>query len=323
MRFVALTTVVVASLCASLVWGQGAATYPNKTVKLVVPVTTGGPSDLVARVLADKLSTSLKQPFIVENKAGASQVVGSDAVAKSPPDGYTLLQAAANMAINPVLMKNLPYDTLKDFEPVMLIATSPYGLVVPAGSPYKTLAELITAARAKPGDLTLGSSGQGSRGHLGMTLLEKRAEFRTTQVSYRGPALIMNDLMGNQITMQMGTVFFVAPFVKSGKVRALGVTSAQRLAQLPDVPTIAEQGFPGYEVNSWWAIVAPAGVPGAIAKQMHAALVQTMATPQLRERLEQLGMTVIASSPEDLARTVQNEMKLWGPIAAEIKRSAN
>lgn len=174
MRFNALATVVVAALFAPLAWGQGASSYPTKTVKLVVPVTTGGPSDLVARVLADKLSTSLKQPFIVENKAGASQVVGSDAVAKSPADGYTLLQAAANMAINPVLMKNLPYDTLKDFTTVSMTHVTPYVIVVPMSSPIKSVPELLAHIRAKGEAVSYGSTGQGSPQQLATLLLAQQ-----------------------------------------------------------------------------------------------------------------------------------------------------
>ena len=194
-------------------------------------------------------------------------------------------------------------------------------MVAPA-SAYRTLADLIAGAKSRPGELTLGSSGIGSRGHLAMALLEQRAGFKITQIVYRGPPQTITDVIGGQITMQMGTFFFVSPFIKSQRVRALAVTSAARMAQLPDIPTVAEQGFPGYEVHSWWGIVAPTGVPKPILQRLHAEMKNILATQQMRERLDQLGMTIRASSPEEFQRHLTSEMQLWGKVVRDAKISA-
>jgi tripartite-type tricarboxylate transporter receptor subunit TctC len=202
-------------------------------------------------------------------------------------------------ATNPSLQKNLPYNTVKDFTPITLIASSPMALVVHAAAPYQNLADLIAAAKAKPGELILGSGGIGSRGHLAVASLERRAGFKVTQVPYRGTSLITTDLLGRQITMQMGTVFFVAPYVKAQRLRALAVTVASRVEQLPDVPTVAEQGYPGYDVNSWWGMLAPAGVPKPVLQQLNAKLREIYASPVMRERLAQVGLTSARRTPKN------------------------
>jgi len=293
-----------------------------KPVRFICAFGVGGSSDQIARLMADHLSNALGQPFIVENRPGGTGVVGAAMAAKSPPDGYTFLVVFDNLATNPYLQKNLPYDTVKDLTPIMLFATSPYGLVVNSAAPYRTLGDLIAAAKLKPGELTLGSSGIGSRGHLAIASLEQKAGFKTTQVAYRGPAQIMTDLIGGQITMQMGTFFFVSPFVQAKRVRALAVSSGARMAQWPDVPTIAEQGFPGFEVHSWWGIVAPTGVPKPILQKIHAEMSRILAGPETRTRLERLGMTIRASTPQEFTRHLAAEMKLWGKVVRDNKISA-
>lgn len=304
-------------------WQPAAAqNWPTKPVRFVNPVAVGGSSDQIARIIAERLAAALGQPFIVENRPGGYGVAGTAIAARSAADGYTYLVVFDYHATNPSLQKTLPYDTVKDFAPIMLFGTSPYGLVVNLAAPYRTLSDLIAAAKSKPGELTLGSSGVGSRGHLAMVLLEQRAGFKTTQVAYRGPAQVMTDLMGGQITMQMGTFFFVSPFVKAQRVRALAVTSAAPMAQWPNVPTVAEQGFPGYEVQSWWGILAPAGVPKSILMKMHAELTRVLTGPETRGRLEQLGMTVLASSPEEFTRHIAGDMALWGKVVRDAKISA-
>lgn len=296
--------------------------WPVKPVRFICAFGVGGSSDQIARLMADHLSNALGQPFIVENRPGGTGVVGAAMAAKSPPDGYTFLVVFDNLATNPYLQKNLPYDTVKDLTPIMLFATSPYGLVVNSAAPYRTLGDLIAAAKLKPGELTLGSSGIGSRGHLAIASLEQKAGFKTTQVAYRGPAQIMTDLIGGQITMQMGTFFFVSPFVQAKRVRALAVSSGARMAQWPDVPTIAEQGFPGFEVHSWWGIVAPTGVPKPILQKIHAEMSRILAGPETRTRLERLGMTIRASTPQEFTRHLAAEMKLWGKVVRDNKISA-
>ena len=314
---------LAAALCAALLPHHATAqNWPTKPVRFLTGFGVGGSSDQLARLIASQLSTSLGQQVIVDSRPGGNGVAGTALAAKAPADGYTYLVVFDAHATNPSLQKALPYDTLRDFTPVMLFASSPYGLVVAPASPYATLGDLVAAAKTRPGELTLGSSGVGSRGHLAMVLIEQRAGFKITQIAYRGPPQTITDVIGGQITMQMGTFFFVSPFIKSQRVRALAVTSAARMQQLPDIPTVAEQGFAGYEVHSWWGIVAPTGVPKAILQRLHAEMKNVLGTQQMRERLEQLGMTIRASAPEEFNRYLVSEMQLWGKVVRDARISA-
>ena len=291
-------------------------------MRIVVPFAAGGSTDQVARLLAERLPAALGQQVIIDNRSGANGAVGTSIAAKANPDGYNYLVVFDSHATNPSLQKSLPYDTLKDFTPIMLIASSPMALVVNAQSPYRTLNELIAAAKAKPNELVLGSGGVGSRGHLAVALLENKAGFKVTQVPYRGTGQITTDLLARQITMQMGTVFFVTPFVKSQRLRALGVTAATRVPQLPEVPTVAEQGYPGYEVHSWWGILAPSGAPQPVLKRMNAELQKILTSQDIQERLGLLGMTVRATSGEEFGRFIRTEMDFWGKVVRESNITA-
>lgn len=305
-------------------WQSAAAqNWPSKPIRFLTGFAVGGSSDQLARLIAERLTVALSHQVIVDSRPGGNGVAGTAIAAKSPADGYTYLVVFDAHATNPSLQKNLPYDTVKSFTPIMLLASSPYALVVNPASPYHKLSDLIAAAKAKPGELTLGSSGIGSRGHLAMVLLEQRTGAKVTQVAYRGPPQTITDVIGGQITMQMGTFFFVSPFIKAQRVRALAVTSAARMPQLPEIPTVAEQGFPGYEVRSWWGIVAPAGVPQPILDRMHAELKKILNAQEMRERLEQLGITILASTPDEFARYLAAEMALWGKVVRDGKLAAS
>jgi len=303
-------------ICAAQDW-------PTKPLRFIVPFAAGGSTDQVARILGERLSATLGQQIIIDNRGGGNGVLGTALAAKSSPDGYNYLVVFDSHATNPSLQKNLPYNTVKDFTPITLIASSPMALVVHAAAPYQNLADLIAAAKAKPGELILGSGGIGSRGHLAVASLERRAGFKVTQVPYRGTSLITTDLLGRQITMQMGTVFFVAPFVKAQRLRALAVTVANRVEQLPDVPTVAEQGYPGYDVNSWWGMLAPAGVPKPVLQQINAKLREVYASPVMRERLAQVGLTERASNAEQFTRFIAAEMDFWGKVVRENNITAS
>ena len=309
----ALTSPVI---CAAQDW-------PAKPLRFIVPFAAGGSTDQVARILGERLSATLGQQIIIDNRGGGNGVLGTELAAKSSPDGYNYLVVFDSHATNPSLQKNLPYNTVKDFTPITLIASSPMALVVHAAAPYQNLADLIAAAKAKPGELILGSGGIGSRGHLAVASLERRAGFKVTQVPYRGTSLITTDLLGRQITMQMGTVFFVAPYVKAQRLRALAVTVASRVEQLPDVPTVAEQGYPGYDVNSWWGMLAPAGVPKPVLQQLNAKLREIYASPVMRERLAQVGLTERASNAEEFTRFIASEMDFWGKVVRENNITAS
>ena len=322
-----LPAVLLALLCAlgsSVASAQAASTrsgqtWPTKPVRFITAFAAGGSSDLIARIIAEQLTATLGKQIVIDNRTGGNGVAGTAIAATAPADGYSFLVIFDAHATNPSIQKSLPYDSIKGFTPIMQFASSPYVLMISPTSPFRSMDDLVKAAKAKPGALTLGSSGVGSRGHLAIALLEQRAGFKITQVPYRGPPQALTDVIGGQITMQMGTSLFGVPFIKSQRVRALGVSAAARIPQLPDVPTIAEQGFSGYEVNSWWGIVAPTGVPAPIRNQLHASLSEILARPELRARLEQVGATVRASKPHEFAAYIAEETTLWGKVVRDNK----
>jgi tripartite-type tricarboxylate transporter receptor subunit TctC len=288
------------------------AAYPSKTVKIVVPVTTGGPSDLVARILANDLSTSLGKPVIIENKPGASQTVGADVVAKSPADGYTLLQAAANMAINPFLMPELPYDTEKDFAPVSLTHLTPYVFVVSAQSPVRSLAELFKFIRDNPGTITYGTTGPGSPQQLSTLLLAQMVPLGAmTEVPYKGSSAAHPDLISNRITFMIDPLAASAPHIRSGNLRALAVTTPQRNPAFPDLPTAIEAGVAGYDFASWGGLFAPAGTPRAVIMKLNEEVGTALASEALRKRFEDMGLVAKGSTPEEFGRFLQSEMTRW------------
>lgn len=305
----------VVAFCVLLLSSPAAAQdWPNKPIRFIVPYAAGGSTDLLVRPIAVRLTAALGQQIIIDNRSGANGILGTALAATSLPDGYTYVVVFDSHTTNPSLLKDISYDTIKDFTPIMQLATSSYALVVNPSTPYYTLRDLIAAAKSKPGELTLGTSGRGSRGHLAMILLEQAAGFKITQVPYRGPAFAMIDVIAGRITMQMGSFFLVAPYVKAQKVRAMVVTSVKRMAQWPDVPTVAEQGFPGYDAQSWWGILAPTGAPMPILQKMHAELSRVLALPETREGLERLGATVQVSTPEEFSRIIASDMQLWGKV---------
>jgi tripartite-type tricarboxylate transporter receptor subunit TctC len=306
-------------LCSLLVALLGAAapaaaqsTYPAKPVKIVVPVTTGGPSDLVARLLGEKLSSALGKPVVIENRAGASQSVGAAVVAKADPDGYTLLQAAANMAINPILMSDLPYDTVKDFMPVSLTHLTPYVFVVSAQLPVNTLAELIKHVRDNPGKITYGTTGQGSPQQLATLLLAQAVPLGAlTEVQYKGSSAAHPDLISNRITFMIDPLAASAPHIKSGNLRALAVSTPQRNPSFPGVPTAVEAGVPGYDFASWGGLFAPAGTPREVVMRLNAEVAKALGSDDLRKRFEDMGLVAKASSPEEFGKFLQAEMIRW------------
>jgi tripartite-type tricarboxylate transporter receptor subunit TctC len=306
-----LSSLLVALLGAAAA-ALGQSPYPAKPVKIVVPVTTGGPSDLVARLLGDKLSAALGKPVIIENRPGASQSVGAAVVAKADPDGYTLLQAAANMAINPILMNDLPYDTVKDFMPVSLTHLTPYVFVVSAQLPVNTLAELIKHVRDNPGKVTYGTTGQGSPQQLATLLLAQAVPLGTlTEVQYKGSSAAHPDLISNRITFMIDPLAAAAPHIKSGNLRALAVSTPQRNPSFPNVPTAAEAGVSGYDFVSWGGLFAPAGTPREVVMRLNAEVAKALGSDDLRKRFEDMGLVAKASSPEEFGKFLQAEMIRW------------
>jgi tripartite-type tricarboxylate transporter receptor subunit TctC len=315
MKRTAILSVAAAVFCIGTSAAFAQTSYPAKPVKLIVPVTTGGPSDLVARILGDKLSTSFGKPVVIENRPGASQTVGANAVAKADPDGYTLLQAAANMAINPLLMKDLPYDTAKDFAPVSLTHLTPYVFVVSSQSPINSIAELLKFVRDNPGKVTYGTTGDGSPQQLATLLLAQATGLRDmTEVAYKGSSAAHPDLISNRISFMIDPLAASSPHIKSGSLRALAVTTPQRNANFPNVPTAIEAGIAGYDFASWGGVFAPAGTPRDVVMKLNEEIGKALRSADLRKRFDDMGLVAKASSPEEFGAFLFAEMGRWKAV---------
>ena len=308
-----LFSALAASLLALCVTPLAAqSTFPNKPVKIIVPVTTGGPSDLVARLLARELETSMGKPFVIENRAGASQTLGANAVAKADPDGYMLLQAAANMAINPFLMSDLPYDTVKDFAPISLTHLTPYVFVVSAQSPVTTLPELFKFIRDNPGKISYGTTGPGSPQQLSTLLLAQQLNLSgMTEIAYKGSSAAHPDLIANRVSFMIDPLAAAAPHIKSGNLRALAVTTPQRNAVFPNIPTAIESGAPGFDFASWGGLFAPAATPRAVVMQLNAEVKKALTGEALKKRFDDMGLVAKASTPEEFGQFLVSEMNRW------------
>jgi tripartite-type tricarboxylate transporter receptor subunit TctC len=308
-----LIAVVSCVVAVSPLAALGQSAYPTKNIRIIVPSPTGGPSDLVARILGDRLSASLGKPIVVENRSGASQIVGTAVVAKATPDGYTLLQAAANMAINPITVPDLPYDTVKDFAPISMTHLTPYVFIVSAQSPVKSLPELLKYIRANPGKITYGITGPGSPQQLATLLLAQMAGGLTgmTEVAYKGSSPAHPDVISNRISFMIDPLAAAAPHVKSGALRGLAVSTPQRNPSFPEIPTAAEAGVPGYDFSSWGGVLAPAGTPRAVVQKLNAAIGAALSNPDLNKRFIEMGLVAKHSTPEEFGKFVQSEMSRW------------
>jgi tripartite-type tricarboxylate transporter receptor subunit TctC len=294
------------------------ASWPTKPVRFIVPFPPGGTTDPLARLVGARLTPALGQQFIVDNRPGGSGSIGTTIAAKSAPDGYTFLFVFDTHAVNPTLYPDLPFDTAKDLAPVMLIATAPNCIVTNVSKPYKNFTDVIKAAKAKPETVTFGSIGNGSLGHLMMTLVQQSGGFKLIHIPYKGGGPMMQEVLGGQVELAIGTVALVTPQVAGGKLRALAVTGDKRSGALPDVPALAEQGFPGFSALSWWGVFAPSGTPKPILDKFHAELVKVFNQPDLRKQLtEQLGMDLAVSSPEALQKFLVSEIARWGKVVRE------
>jgi len=293
--------------------------WPAKPVKFVVPFPPGGSVDPLARLVGAKLGESLKQQFFVENRTGGvGGTVGTAFAAKSPADGYTFLFVFDSHAVNAALVANLPYDTVRDFDPVMLVGTAPYAIATQAAKPWRSFADVVSAAKAKPESISIGSIGNGTLGHLLLVMAQQSGGFKVTHVPYRGGGPMSQDVLGGQIEMGVGSVALLAPQVKGGKMRAIAVAGDKRSSALPDVPTLIEQGFPGLTALAWWGIFAPAGTPKPVLEKFHAELVKAFNLPDVRKTLtETLGMDLAVSSPDQLRQWQADEMQRWGKVVKD------
>nr|WP_067064375.1 tripartite tricarboxylate transporter substrate binding protein [Roseateles chitosanitabidus] len=296
--------------------------YPAEPIKMLVPFPPGGGTDIVTRLVVDRMREDTQWTFIVDNKAGAGGNIGLDAVAKSKADGYTLgMGQTANLAINPALYPKMPYDPTKAFVPVALVAGQPVVLVVGPSSKFKTVAELVAAAKAKPGTLTMASAGNGTVGHLTGELFSRQAGINATHVPYKGAGPAATDLLGGQVDYYFATPQTVIGFIKSGRLRALAVSSPKRLPVLPDVPTVAESGFPGFDTSDWKMIVAPAGTPPAVVQRLNAQVEKAMSKAATIGRLQAEGSVPMWASPQQTAQFLKTEQKRWGDLvrSAHVK----
>ena len=297
--------------------------WPTKPITYVVPFAPGGNTDTLARIIGPKLSTALGQPVVIENKPGAGGNIGSDFVAKAKPDGYTILGGTiSSHAINASMYPNMPYDPIKNFEPITVLGQAPLLLVVPADSPYKTVKDLLDAAKAKPGALSFASAGNGTSPHLAGELLESSAHVQATHVPYKGSGPAVTDLLAGHVQFMFDTALIVGGHIKAGKLRALAVTSSKRTSLFPDVPTIAEAGVPGYEIGSWQAVYAPAGTPKPIVERLNAEIVKALKSPDIAERFAGLGMEPVANTSAQMAEFNKAEVAKWAKIVKEANIKA-
>jgi tripartite-type tricarboxylate transporter receptor subunit TctC len=294
------------------------ASYPSRPIRLIVPFPAGGGTDLIAREVANKVATSNGWSIVIDNKPGSGGNLGVDAAAKAAPDGYTLvLGQTSNLAINPTLYAKLPYNPEKDLTPVGLVASAPLVLVVAADSPYKTLADVVAAAKARPETLNYASSGSGTVAHLATELFQKTANVRFTHVPYKGAAQGSTDLIGGQIQMYMSSVPTLIGHIKSGKMRPIVVTSRKRTTDLPDAPTVDESGYKGFEAATWFGIAGPAGLPKDVVARLNAAFNKALQDPEVKRKLASQGAEVKGSTPEEFGAYIREETVRWGKVVKD------
>jgi tripartite-type tricarboxylate transporter receptor subunit TctC len=306
---------IALALLLSLALEAAAQPYPAKPIRFIVPFPPGGSADILARAIGQKAGEGLGQSFVVENRPGAGTAIGAEALAKSASDGYAIMiGTVSSHAINPALNPKLPFDPVKDFTPVSLVATIPFAMIVHPSVPANTVQEFVALARAKPGTLNYSSAGSGTSNHLAGELLRSMTGIDIVHIPYKGSAPALNDLLAGQVSMMFDLVLTAAPHVRSVAVRGLAVTGAQRSSALPNLPTVAESGVPGYEVSAWFGIFAPAGVPHPVVQRLNAEFVKAMQQPDLRQRLASQGAEPLTSTPEEFAAYLRSEIDKWAKV---------
>jgi len=299
------------------------AEYPDRPIHLVIPFPPGGTVDVVARVVAARAADLLKASIVMDNKPGAGGSIATDAVAKAQPDGYTLLYTTPSHTINPAIYKKLPFDTEKDLIPVALVAAAPELLVAHPAAPFNTFAEFIAYAKANPGKLNYSHAGNGTLPHITMELLLRRARIQVVPVAYKGAAPAMNDLLAGVVQLKLDTYATSGQMISANRLKALAVASRQRLAQLPNVPTVAESGLPGYEGSLWMGVMAPAGTPAAIVDRVGRAFITAVKSPEVRERLTRDGVEIIGNDAASFGAQIKAELKQWSDLVRDAKITAD
>jgi tripartite-type tricarboxylate transporter receptor subunit TctC len=319
-----LSRILLTAVLAFVPFAATAQDYPNKPVRMIVTLAPGGTADILARMLGDKLSAIWGQPVVIENKPGASGMIGAEAVAKAEPDGYTLLMGYnAEIAINRSLFKSMPYDSLKAFTPVTIVGTTPMILVVNPSVPAHSLDELIALARSGKTNLSYGSAGNGSTPHLGMELLKSGAKVDITHVPYKSAALAIPQVIGNHVSMVFSGMPLAMPHVRSGALRALAVSSPTRSSAAPDVPTVAESGFPGFDITNWFGIFVPAGTPQAIVDKLYADIKRSVSAEDMVARLRREGGDINPLPPKEYAKFIEEEVAKYQKIIQQSGATAN
>jgi tripartite-type tricarboxylate transporter receptor subunit TctC len=312
-RLMWLLALVAAPLLPAAAVAQG---YPSKAITFVVPYPPGGASDVIARLIGQKLSESMRQPVVIENRAGANGIIALSAVAKAPADGYTILMTNIGpSAINPSIYKSLPYDAVKDFVPITLTSQVPLMLVTTPSLGVNSVAELVAKAKASPGALSYAAAGNGTAGHLAMELFKLNAGVDIKSIPYKGDTPALADMIAGQVQVMLATVIAATPHVQSGRLKALAVTTTKRLASAPSLPTIAESGMPGFEAVSWGGVMAPAGTPRAVVDKLHAEITAILKQSDVKERFAAVGAEIVSSTPEEFQRYISAETSKWARIA--------
>jgi tripartite-type tricarboxylate transporter receptor subunit TctC len=311
---VCIACTVLGSTAAGTAFAQA---YPVKPVRLVVPSSAGGGTDIVSRILVPDFAKRLGQQVVVDNRPGAGTMIGIDHVAKAAPDGYTLLMGLSTLAINSALKKHVPYDPVKDFAPITVAVTSASILVVHPSLPVKTLKELIAFARARPGQLNYASAGAGTYPHMTYELFLSMAKLKMAHIPYKGTGPAMVDMVAGQVATMAATVLTGLPHIRTGRLRPLGITSAKRSAVVPDIPTVAEGGLPGYESVQWYALLAPAKTPAGIVARLHKDMAQVLHSPAIKKRFANDAAETVGNTPEEFARHIKSELDKWEKVARE------
>lgn len=320
-RIVCLTVALGAVVAAAPAFPQQQ--YPAKPIRLIVPLAPGGPSDILARTVAAKLTEAIKQTVVVDNRPGAGGTVGADIAAKSPPDGYTMILVSTSYSINASLYPKLPYNTLKDLTAVTMLAAAPYILTVHPSLPAKSLKQLLALAKARPGEMNYASGGSGTGPHLAMEVLKQRAGINIVHIPYKGAGPALNDLVAGHVQLQMVNMIAGLPLVKAGRIRALAVSTAKRSDAAPEIPTIAESGVPGFDEGGQHGIMVPAGTPREIISRLHQEIVKVVQSPEIRSRLASEGAAVAGTTPEQYAKVIRSDVEKWARIIKDLGLRAN
>ena len=315
MRFASLLTVLATGLSAPALAAD--TVYPTKSIRFVVPYAPGGSSDVIARILGVKAGELLGQTFVIDNRPGAGSMLGTELVAKSPGDGYTIVLSDMPHTINPSIYAKVPYDPVKDFTPVTLVGTSAMFLFVNPSTPFQTVKDLIAAAKAAPGKFAIGSGGNGTTTHLSAEIFMQRAGIKLTHVPYKGAGPAMTEVIAGQIPMTFTSMATAAPHVKSGKVRALGVTARKRVPSYPDIPTFQEAGVPDFIVEHWWGVLAPAGVQKPVLDTLRGALVKVIISADTRERFAVLAVEPTTNTPDDFRKLLASDVQHWAKVVKD------